>query len=66
MKGIGWIVVLLALLIGMFIVAKDMNSLTGERDGKVVVEPLEQAQETANKLNKLQDSASRRLDEINE
>lgn len=66
MKGFGWIFILLALLTGMYIVAKDMNALTGERDGKVVVEPLEQAKETANKLEEVQKRTNDQLKKLDQ
>jgi len=47
MKGFGWVVMVLALLAVTYLVVKDLGVVTGERQGRVVMEPMERAKETA-------------------
>lgn len=54
MKGVGWIVVLLALLGVTYLITQDLSSLTGHREGKVVIEPLRQTKEAADLANRTQ------------
>ena len=64
MKGIGWIVILLGLLGVGYLMARDLGVLRGERDGRVVVEPLERAREVTDLANRTQDAIDRALEQI--
>lgn len=52
MKGVGWVVILLGLLGITYLLTRDLQSMKGERDGKVVVEPLQRAKEAAEAAQK--------------
>ena len=64
MKGAGWIVVLLALLGVTFLLTRDLASLTGDRGGKAVIEPLEKAKDIAGVTTKTQNDLQNKLDKI--
>ena len=66
MKGVGWIAIVLALLGVTYLVTKDLGALTGERGGKAVLEPLQQAKETADLAGRTQRQLQDRLDEVSE
>ncbi len=63
MKGIGWIVILLGLLGVTYLVTRDLGSLRGEREGKVVVEPLQKAKEAADVARQTQKALDQGLNE---
>ena len=44
--------------------AKDLDVLRGDRGGRAVIEPMEQARETADLVQKTQDSLKKALDNI--
>lgn len=64
MKGVGWIVIMLALLAAVYLVAKDLDTFRGDRDGRAVVEPMERARETVDLARKTQDQLKKALDGI--
>lgn len=64
MKGVGWIVILLSLLGVTYLLTRDLQSVKGERDGKVVVEPLERAKEAARTVEKANQQLAEGLDKI--
>lgn len=66
MKGVGWIVIMLALLGVTYLVVQDLDVLTGERGGETVLEPLEHAKDTANLVQKTRDDLQKRLDNLDE
>ncbi len=66
MKGLGWIIVLLGLLGVGYLIAQDLGVLQGTRDGKVVLEPLEQARDAAGLVKTEQDALRKALDRIDE
>ena len=66
MKGVGWIAIVLALLGVTYLVTKDLGALTGDRGGKAVLEPLQQAKETAELTGRTQRQLQEGLKEIDE
>lgn len=52
MKGAGWIVMLLGLLGVAYLLTRDLSLLGGEREGRVVVEPLQRAVEAGEAVQK--------------
>ena len=66
MKGLGWIIVLLGLLGAGYLLARDLGVIQGAREGKVVLEPLEQARDAAGLVKTEQDALRKALDRIDE
>ena len=64
MKGAGWIVILLGLLGVGYLLARDLGVLRGERDGRVVVEPLERAREVTDLVERTQGAIDDALEQI--
>lgn len=65
MKGVGWIVILLAMLTAVYLVVKDLDALQGGgQGGKAVLQPLEQAKGAAELAQRTQDSLKQALDKI--
>jgi hypothetical protein len=65
MKGVGIVVVLLGVLGVVWLLARDVQSVTGERGGRAVVEPLQKAKEAADVANRSQQDLQNQLDNIN-
>jgi hypothetical protein len=63
-KGVGWIVILLSLLGVTYLLTRDLQSVKAERDGKVVVEPLERAKEATQTVEKANKQLAEGLDKI--
>ena len=64
MKGIGFVAILLGILGVVYLVAQDLSVLSGDREGRVVVEPLEKARDTVGLIRKNQDILKKGLEEI--
>ena len=62
MKGFGWVVMVLALLAVTYLVVKDLGVVTGERQGRVVMEPMERAKETAGLVRNTRDALQQNLE----
>jgi hypothetical protein len=62
MKGIGWIVMVFALLAVTYLVVQDLGVLRGERQGQVVMEPMERAKETAELVRNTQDAVKKAIE----
>lgn len=63
-KGVGWIVILLGLLGVTYLLTRDLQSVKGERSGKVVVEPLQQAKEATRAVEKVNKELAEGLDKM--
>jgi hypothetical protein len=63
-KGVGWIVILLGLLGVAFLLTRDLQSVKGERDGKVVIEPLQRAKEATRTVESANKQLQEGLDKI--
>jgi len=64
MKGIGWIVILAALLTVTYLVVRDLDVLQGSRGERTVIEPMERARETVDLVNRTNDALKKSLDNI--
>lgn len=64
MRGVGWVVIMLAMLAAVYLVAKDLDAVKGDREGRAVIEPVERARETADLVQRTQDSLKQALDHI--
>ena len=62
MRSVGFILVMLGLAGGGYLVAQNLEMVKGERDGKAVVEPMEAARETAGKVQDSLDTLQKQLD----
>jgi hypothetical protein len=66
MKGIGWIVIMMALLGVGYLVVRDLGVLRGEQAGEVVIDSLERTRDTVSLVEKTQNSLQKALDKIDE
>ncbi len=54
MRSLGWIVILVALGAGAYLVLRDLEALQGGRPGQVVLEPLKEARQAADAVRSAQ------------
>ena len=66
MRGVGMILVLLGLALGGYFVARNLEAVKGERDGRTVVEPMEAAKDVAGKMQDSIDGLTKQLDRTNQ
>ena len=66
MRGVGLILVLLGLAFGGFFVAQNLNAVSGEKDGRTVVKPMEAAKNAAGRANQSIDNLQKSLDRVSE
>ena len=64
MKGFFSLILLMTLLFVGYLVVRDLGVLSGVEDGEVVINPMQQAQDTADLVNRTRDNLKKSLDDL--